>query len=171
MSPRRKPLQDIRTMNQLFTAAEKEALQVGESEPGDEHLILAAFELPDGSAERAFKRVGVYPKAFRDAVSKQHDDALRAMGIRPDRVDPASRIPTAPEQNKPMRFKGSSRNVFKRVVKMVKKEKTPLYGAHIVFMAAQAEHGTTARALAALGVTRDALAQAAREELDALIVE
>ncbi len=170
MSPRRKPLQDIRTMNKLFSAAEKEALQVGESEPGDEHLILAAFELPDGSAERAFKRVGVYPKAFRDAISNQHDDALRAMGIRPDRVAP-NEIPEAPKQNKPMKFKGSSQNVFKKVVKMVRKEKTPLYGAHIVFMAAQAEHGTTARALAALGISRDALEKAAREELDALNAE
>jgi ATP-dependent Clp protease ATP-binding subunit ClpA len=168
MSQRRKPLQDIRTMNTLFTAAEKEAALVGDADYGTEHLLLAAFDMPDGSAARAFKRVGVDPHAFRKAINDQHTEALRAIGIAPDdgRID--GRPPEPAEPNGPMRSKESSQTVFKKVVKLVKKEKSQLYGAYIVLVAADAETGSTARALETLGVHRDDLAAAARIELDAL---
>ncbi len=85
-------------MNRLFTAAEKEAALVGEADYGTEHLILAAFDLPDGSAARAFKRVGVDPRAFRKAINDQHTEALRAIGIAPDdgRIDGPLPEPTEP---------------------------------------------------------------------------
>ncbi|MCP4963638.1 MAG: Clp protease [bacterium] len=167
---RKKPVQDIRTMNTLFTAAEKEASLIGEAEYGTEHLILAAFDLPDGSAVRAFKRVGVDPHAFRKAINDQHAEALRAIGIAPDdgRID--GTLPELPEPTSPMKSKGSSQNVSKKVVKLVKKEKSQLYGAYIVLVAAEAETGSTSRALDTLGVHRDDLARAARIELDALNV-
>lgn len=76
MSPRR-PFADIKTMSTLFPAAERAALAMGESEPGAEHLILAALDLPDGSAARAFERVGADPLGFREAVAAQHEQALR----------------------------------------------------------------------------------------------
>lgn len=170
MSRRRKPLQDIRTMNTLFTAAEKEAALVGESEPGAEHLILASFDLPDGSTRRAFQRVGVYPQAFRDAIAEQNAEALRKIGIAPDDGVLDGRLAEPTPSRGPLRTKGSSQNVFKKVVKLVKKERSQLYGAYIVLVAAEAEHGTTARALEHLGVHREALAEAARTELDALNV-
>lgn len=171
MSRRRKPLQDIRTVNALITAAEKEASLVGEKEAGAEHLILASFDLPDGSTRRAFQRVGVYPQAFRDAIAKQHEDALRAIGIAPEdgRIDPHLPDPAPPSG--PLRTKGSSQNVFKKVVKLVKKEHSQLYGAYIVLVATEAEHGSVARALDSLGVHREDLAEAARMEIDALHVE
>lgn len=168
MSRRRKPLQDIQTMNTLFAAAEEEAAAVGETEPGTEHLILAAFELPDGSAVRAFKRVGVYPKAFRKAIQEQHDEALRAIGIAPDAGRLDDRLPDPAPPSGPFQTKGSAQTVFKKVVKMVKKERSQLYGAYIVLAATEADRGTTAGALDRLGVRREALAVAAREELDAL---
>ncbi|MFW2382349.1 MAG: Clp protease N-terminal domain-containing protein [Acidimicrobiales bacterium] len=155
-------------MNTLFTAAEKEAALVGEAEYGTEHLVLAAFDLPDGSAARAFKRVGVDPHAFRKAINDQHAEALRAIGIAPEdgRID--SQLPEPPDPKGPMKSKGSSQNVFKKVVKLVKKEKSQLYGAYIILVAAEAEAGSTARALETLGVHRKDLAAAARIELDAL---
>jgi len=170
MSRRRKPLQDIRTMNALFTAAEKEAALVGESEAGAEHLILASFDLPDGSTERAFQRVGVYPKAFRDAIAAQHAAAMRKIGIAPNDGALDGKLPEPTPAHGPLRTKGSSQNVFKKVVKLVKKERSQLYGAYIVLVATEAEHGTVARALDHLGVHREALAAAARAELDALNV-
>lgn len=155
-------------MNTLFSAAEKEALAVGESEPGDEHLILAAFDLPDGSARRAFQRVGVDPHAFRAAIAKQHADALREIGIAPDDGMLDGRLPDPGTPSGPIRSKGSSQTVLKKVAKLIKKERSQLYGAYIVLVAVEAEHGSTARALDTLGVHRDALADAARLELDDL---
>ncbi len=165
---RRKPMQDIRTMNTLFTAAEKEAALVGEADFGTEHLILAAFDLPDGSAARAFKRVGVDPHAFRKAINDQHAEALKAIGIAPEDGMLDEHLPESGESTTPVRSKGSSQKAFKKVVKMVKKEKSQVYGAYIVLAATEAEQGSTARALETLGVHRDALAAAARVELDAL---
>ena len=165
---RKKPTQDIRTMNALFTAAEKEATLVGEAEYGTEHLILAAVDLPDGSAARAFKRVGVDPHAFRNAIKDQRTEALRAIGIAPEDGKIDGRLPEPTDPKGPMQSKGSTQNVFKKVVKLVKKEKSQLYGAYILLVAADAETGSTARALETLGVHRDDLAAAARIELDAL---
>jgi ClpA/ClpB-like protein len=49
--------------------------------PGAEHLLLAALELPDGTARRAFERVGADPNALRQAIEEQHAEALCAVGI------------------------------------------------------------------------------------------
>ncbi|MGZ8476106.1 MAG: Clp protease N-terminal domain-containing protein, partial [Candidatus Limnocylindria bacterium] len=47
----------MRTIKKLLTDAEVEARAMGEAEPGAEHLLLAALDLPDGSARRAFERL------------------------------------------------------------------------------------------------------------------
>ncbi len=77
------PIQDVRTIKELLTGAEDIARRAGESQPGAEHLLLSALEMPEGSARRAFERVGADPDGFAPAVSAQHADALRAMGIEP----------------------------------------------------------------------------------------
>jgi hypothetical protein len=58
--------------------------------------------------------------------------------------------------------------VFPEVVELVKRDKSRLCGAYILLAASQMQFGTTARALAAMGVDRDELAAAARAEVDAL---
>ncbi len=167
MSPRR-PFADIATMNTLFPAAESEALAMGESEPGAEHLVIAALGLPDGSAARAFERVGADPDDFKKAVAAQHDEALRSVGIAvPDQLaSEGVRPPT--KRRGVFRSKGSSQQVFRRVVKLVRKEKSQIYGAYIVMVAAEMNEGTVVRALEHMGIAPAALALAARQELDAL---
>lgn len=167
MSPRR-PFADIKTMSTLFPAAERAALAMGESEPGAEHLILAALDLPDGSAARAFTRVGADPLGFREAVAAQHEQALRSVGIAaPDELL-SDRIPRPDKRKGVFRSKGSAQQVFRRVVKLVRKEKSQLYGAYIVMVAAETEAGTVVRALEHMGVDPGALALAARQEIVAL---
>jgi hypothetical protein len=63
----RNPVRDMRTIKTLMTGAEAEALEAGESVPGAEHLLLSALALPDGSARRAFERVGADPDELRAA--------------------------------------------------------------------------------------------------------
>jgi ATP-dependent Clp protease ATP-binding subunit ClpA len=162
----RRRLADMRTMKELFTLAEAEAQRAGESEPGAEHLLLAAVDLPDGSARRAFDRVGIDPEALRDAIAGQHDDALRSVGV--EATGEGIAVPPAAPPRGPYHSKGSAQTLFQRVTELVRSERSPLYGAWFVLAATESEHGTTARALRRLGIEPDDLAAAARAELDAL---
>lgn len=166
---RRRPLQDIRIMNALLPAADAEAFRSGEPSAGAEHLILAALELPEGSARRAFERIGADPGGFRDAVAAQHDEALRMFGAH--RLDESigDRLPEPPDKPRgPLRSSASAQELFKRVVKLIRKEKSQLYGAYIVLAATDFEDGTVARAFRQMGIRRADLRVAAREELDAI---
>ncbi|MCH7670389.1 MAG: hypothetical protein IIC71_14490 [Acidobacteria bacterium] len=165
MSPRYS-FADIKNMNILFPAAEREALAMGEPEPGAEHLVLAAL----GSAASAFARVGANPLGFREAVAAQHEHALCSVGIAvPDELL-SDRIPRPNKRKGVFRSKGSAQQVFRRAVKLVQKEKSQLYGAYIVMVAAEMEAGTVVRALEHMTVEPGALALAARQKIDALNV-
>lgn len=72
---------DVRTIMVLSLDAERRALAEGQRHPGAEHYMLAALDLPDGSARRAFARVGADPEAYRAALANRHTVALNAMGI------------------------------------------------------------------------------------------
>ncbi|MGH1489124.1 MAG: Clp protease N-terminal domain-containing protein [Acidimicrobiales bacterium] len=167
---RKKPrsrLQDIRIMNELFPAADALAAEDGEHEAGAEYLLLAAFDLDDGSARRAFERAGADPDAFRDAVKAQHAEALRSVGIRPmddDLLD--HHIPPAGKQSGLHRGAPSGHELFRQVVKLVRSERSQLHGAYFVLVAAQTNHGTTARTLRHMNIDADELAAAARAEID-----
>ncbi len=162
----RKPIQDIRTVNALFPAAELEAKRMGVKTPGAEHLVLAAVELPEDSARRAFERAGVDPGAFRVAIVRLRDDDVRASAGGAG-GDPDEKTPDPAPSLMPTRTSPSASTVFKRVVELVRKEKSPLYGAYIVMVAADDSYGTTARVLRSMGIDPTALAAAARAEIDA----
>lgn len=68
----------------------------------------------------------------------------------------------------PHRGSPSGHELFRRVVKLVRNERSQLYGAYFVLVAAETEHGTTARALRQMNVDPTALAAAARTEIDLL---
>ena len=155
-------------MNAMFPAAELEAKRLGEKEPGEEHLVLAALELPEGSARRAFERIGVDPVAFRMAIAKQRNDALRAADIAAVREDVDESAPKPDLSFTVARTSPSAQMVFKKVVDLVREEKSPLYGAYVVMVAAGIEQGKTAGALRSMGVDTGALVEAARAEIDAL---
>lgn len=165
----RSPVQDIRIMNELFPAADRLAAEDGESEAGAEYLLMAAFDLDTGSARRAFERVGATPDEFRAAVRAQHAEALQSVGIRPLDDDALDRhVPPAIPQTGPVRGTPSGHQLFRKIVKLVRKDRSQLYGAYFVLVAAQTEHGTTARALRHMGIDPVELAAAARAEIDLL---
>lgn len=166
---KRSRIRDIRIMNELFPAADAVAAADGEPQAGAEHLLIAALDLDTGSARRAFEAAGADPDRFHDAVRAQHEEALRAVGLRP-MSDPAldQHLPPPVPQDRPHRGTPSGHALFRRVVDLVRKERSQLYGAYFVLVAAQTEHGTTARALRHLGVDPVALASAARTEIDLL---
>lgn len=157
------PFRDMRTIRMLLEGAEAEANRAGESMPGAEHLLLAALDLPDGTARRAFERVGADPGALRQAIEDQHAEALRAVGIDADAgTEPAGSV--APRTNGVHRSSGSAQSAFQAAGKLARKTRTQLVGAHVLLAITDVEHGTAIRAVRRLGIDVPALAAAAREE-------
>jgi ATP-dependent Clp protease ATP-binding subunit ClpA len=159
-----RPLDEYRTIRRLLEDAERLAREAGEAGPGAEHLLLAAVGLPDGTARRAFERVGIDPADLPSAIESQHADALRAVGIvAATLAEPAA---PAPPARGLFRSAPSAQAVFRRAVELSRGPKPRrLLGAHVVIAVAEMEHGSAPRALARLGVERVQLAAAAREEL------
>jgi ATP-dependent Clp protease ATP-binding subunit ClpA len=163
-----KPVRDVRTINKLLTGAEAEARRGGESVPGAEHLLLSAIALPDGSARRAFERVGADADGLRAAIAAQHADALRGIGIEPpdDAALDAAASSDTPAAAGVFRSNASARRAFQEASRMARSERSSgLVGAHVVAAVARVEHGTASRALSTMGVDRAALAAAARDEI------
>jgi ATP-dependent Clp protease ATP-binding subunit ClpA len=157
------PIQDMRTVKQLLTGAEEAALRAGESQPGAEHLLLSALELPDGAARRAFARVGADPDGLASAIAAQHADALRVIGIEPP--DEAALSPST--ETKPPRWyrsNASLQTAFQDAGDLAREDGTWFNGAHVVAAVARQEHGTAALALRAMGIDREQLAAAAASE-------
>ena len=156
---------DVRTIKRLLTQAEAEARGSGEEMPGPEHLLLAAIGLPDGTAARALQRFGIDSPRLRAAIEEVHASALATAGIdvlhAPD-SPPALRG----SATGPFRSTAQAQQVFQEAVALSTSTKPRrLQGAHVVAAACDLRHGTVARALAALGVERDQLHEAARAEV------
>lgn len=160
------PLRDMHTIKMLLEGAEAEAGRAGESTPGAEHLLLAALDLPDGTARRAFERVGADPSTLRQAIEEQHAEALRAVGIDAD-AGAEGDVSVAPRTNGLYRSAGSAQSAFQAAGKLARKSGSQLVGAHVVLAITGMEHGTAIRAVRSLGIDTDALAAAAREEAGA----
>jgi ATP-dependent Clp protease ATP-binding subunit ClpA len=135
-----------------------------------EHLVLAALDLPEGSAQRALERVGHTPDDYRRAIARQHADALRAIGIDVGDETAFARGRSAAGNGKgPYRTTANARTLFDTVSELARADKdAPLSGAHVMRALCDLEHGTAAHALEKLGVDRAELAAAAEAELRAL---
>lgn len=155
---------DVHTMKHLVEAVEREALADGGREWGAEHLVLAALALPEGSARRAFDRVGLDPGAYRAAIARQHDDALASIGIDPE-SQPAPRVDRGPGRRLGLGGTANGRALFVAAGELARKGKHPLCGAHIVLAATGLQLGIAARALDAVCTDRSALSQAAEAEI------
>lgn len=160
-------VRNIATVTTLLRGAEAHARAAGDDLPGAEHLLLSALDLDDGSARRAFERIGADPDRFGDAIALQHAGGLRTIGVEvptevlPEPADAAGiAAPTGVYRCAP-----SGQVAFQEAVELQKTSRSRrLLGAHVVAAVARMEHGTAARALWAMGVDRDSLASAARSE-------
>lgn len=160
-------IQDMKTVSELITGADKHANNLGEEEPGAEHFILSALGLPDGSAQRVLARLGANSDQFSQAIRQQYKDALSAIGIEGEAVD------IGPESVKSEKLlqnsKPSGQALMKQLYAIKKTDKdNPLLGAHVLMVAAKIEHGVTARAFKVLGINRQDLLKAANEEIESI---
>jgi len=160
-------VRDMRTIRQLLTEAEAEALRGGQERPGPEHLLISAASLPDRTAARALARVGVSVDALRTAVRSAQAVAPGAVDSAEPTSSAASTALRAPATGA-LRSTPQAQQVFQQAVAASKATRPSLLtGAHVVAAATDLEGGTVARALEALGVNRAALRAAADAELAA----
>jgi len=164
-----KMLDDMRTIKQLLTDAERIAREMGEEEPRAEHLLLSAIGLSDGSAGRALGRLDLDADRIQAALRDEHADALIAAGIRRETAEAmAAPTPLGPAGAPILYGAGpSAREVFQEAGRLARSSKERLAGAHVVAAVAGLERGTMPRVLDRLGVDRQQLADAARAELPA----
>lgn len=159
-----RPIHEYRTIRALLGDAERLAHEAGEAEPGAEHLLLAALALPDGTARRAFERLGADPDGLPAAIEAQHLDALHAVGVD---LGPGGGVDSPlPPARGPYRSSPSAQAAFRRAVELsAVPAPRRLQGAHVVAAVAELEHGTVPRALRRMGVEPVRLGAAARQEV------
>lgn len=156
---------EARTVSALLDGAERHANRAGELLPGTEHLLLAALDLADGTARRAFERAGVDPAALAAAIERQHVDALATVGVAAPGDLP---VVPAPTPGGPFRATPAAQSAFRRAYELSATPKPRrLLGAHVVAAVAEGSEGTAARSIRALGIEPDRLAAMAREVLAA----
>ena len=162
-----KMLEDMRTIRQLLTEAERIAREMGEEEPGAEHLLLSAIGLPDGSASRALASVGVDDERIRSALREEQAEALVSVGVPRETADALAEPTPLGPGGAPLLYAAgpSAREVFQEAGNLARKSKQRLAGAHVVVAVAGLSRGTVPRVLDRLGVDRTELADAARAEL------
>ena len=161
-------LRDVGTVKALCQAAEAHARHAGQDQPGAEHFVLAAIDLPDGSARRAFARLDASADAFAAALEQQHRDALGAIGIDPAAwPEPPAGAAGAPPAGL-YRAQPSGQALMQALAHDRERAgEIPLIGAHVLAAAAQATQGTTDRALRVMGIDAAALRRAAVQEIAA----
>jgi ATP-dependent Clp protease ATP-binding subunit ClpA len=164
-----KMLDDMRTIKQLLTDAERIAREMGQEEPGAEHLLLSAIALPDGSAGRALSSLGVDADRIRAALRDEQADALVAAGMPRERAEGLAEPEPLSPGGAPVVYAAgpSAQEVFQEAGRLARASKQRLAGAHVVAAIAVLERGTMPRVLDRLGVDREQLADAARVELGA----
>jgi ATP-dependent Clp protease ATP-binding subunit ClpA len=155
--------QDTRTIMALSLGAEQRALQEGQQHPGAEHYMLAALDLPDGSARRVFARIGADPEAYRAALNQRHAEALSAIGLHDAAGD------AAPPAKATVLFdvQPSGQALMQSLPELQRRLPAPLCGAHVLLAAASMAHSAAGRAFKTIGVELQALASAAEAELRA----
>ncbi len=146
-------LKDMGTIKTLCEAAERVANEEQQKAPGAEHFVLAALELPDGSAGRVFAKLGVSATAFREAVREQHRAALRMAGVAEADIAASERdVPPLPRPDEIYNAAPSGEAVIKGLAALRKRGITgPLAGVHVLEVVWAMQHGSTVRALRLLG--------------------
>lgn len=162
-----------RTISTLCESAEVHARAEGQQQPGAEHLLLAALDLPDGTARRVFGRLQKDADGVRDAIVQQYKEALQGIGIQGDLSADLLRGPA--EQTKTPRLyraQPSGQAVIEKLVSLKKGDgDLPLLGAHVLLAISTMQHGVATRALRTMGIDLDRLQHEARSELQAYFGE
>ena len=157
----------VRAISALLTQAEQIAHERGAERPAAEHLVLAALQLPDGTAARALERIGSSTVDFRAALDAQEAEDLERVGVHADTDRIASELPQPTEPHGLYRSEPSAQELFQAAGDDARRGEGSLLAAHVLRAAAELEHGLTARALRRMGIDSTELRVAAGAEIEA----
>jgi hypothetical protein len=149
-------LHHMKILRAICEGAERHALADQCREPGAEHFMLAAIDLPDGTARLAFEQIGADPEAFRSAIQSQYAEALAGTGIDLEWLMPDP----LPLKSGVYRAAPSGAGVISALSRRPK-TRSGLQGADVVAVIAAMDQGVSARALRSINVDRAALSDAA----------
>ena len=139
---------NMQTIRQVCELAERRAIEAGEDRPGAEHFVLAATDLPDGTAREAMQRLGMSPKDFEKAIKDCELDALSALGI--DASTAQLHVPDG-SPHKLYDAQPSGQDLMQRLSRNSQTH-APLLGSHVISAATEMTEGTVARGLKRLQV-------------------
>ncbi len=157
----------VKSIAALLTQAEEIARNGGAEQPAAEHLVLAALQLPDGTAARALERLGCAATDFATVLEEQEVDDLGRIGVHADHDRIGAELPVPGEPSGLYRSETSAQELFKVAGDEARHGGGAFVGAHVLRAAAGLEHGATARALRRMGIDRAELRDAATSEIDA----
>lgn len=140
-------LKDISTIKKLCEGAEAYALEDQQREPGAEHFLLAALDLPDATGRRAFEHVGADPEGLENAIRRQYDDALLSIGLAEASASDGSLPP-----NTGLYHAAPSGQAVMEALAASRVGHHSLLGAHVVSVVAGFSGGVAARALRVMDV-------------------
>ncbi|OOG74418.1 hypothetical protein B0E45_05440 [Sinorhizobium sp. A49] len=160
-------LNDMGTIKALCERAEHHALQDQQRKPGAEHFLLSALDLPDGTARRAFTRVGADASDLPQAIARQYAEALRLLGLDPRIAAHLAEGQAPLLLNREVYVAAPSGAQVMQALAADRASHGPLLGADVVATVADLREGVTARALRTMGVDPGALKIAAEAEGDA----
>lgn len=156
----------MKTIAALLTQAEQIARTRGTERPAAEHIVLAALQLPDGTAARALERLGSSAADFGAALDAQEVEDLERIGVHVDDGRISAELPPPREPDGIYRSEPSAQQLFQAAGEDARRGGGTLVGAHVLRAAADLEHGPTARALLRMGIDRTALREAATAEIE-----
>lgn len=158
---------DMGTIKALCERAEYHALQDQQREPGAEHFLLSALDLPDGTARRAFARVGADASDLLQAIARQYAEALRPLGLDPRLSEQLAQGQVPLPRNGGTYAAAPSGDNVMQALAADRASHRPLLGTDVVARVVDLREGVAARALRMMGVDPDALKAAAEAEGDA----
>ncbi len=155
----------LRALKVLCDAAVREAEREGLAEVGAEHFLLAAFELPDGTAGRSWRPFGLDAQGLRAALERRQAEALAGAGFTLEAMPPPQPIRLR-RGALALPANASGRALLERLSRAGPAAEV-LCGADVVLAALDARRGVVPRVLRHLGVEPEALGAAARVEREA----
>ncbi len=154
---------DVRTIAKLCLEAEQQGLRGGQREPAAEHFLLAAFDLPDGSAASVLRDFGVDRSMLVSAIEGQYADALGHADVSPDSsLNDGTIDDSMPEARGLYEAAASGKAVIQALSKLPRVGRRPLRSADILIALASLHHGIVPRVFRRLGLDLDQVAQAAK---------
>lgn len=146
---------DVTLLRSLLEDAERVAREEGRR-PAAEHLLTAALRADDDAARRV---LGFDEAALRAALRADADDALRRTGV----IPPSRAYSVLVGLPRAFRGAPSLGRAVRRMHARARRAPGGLTVAHAALAAIEPSTGPVARALARLGVDRDAILRDAGE--------